>query len=687
MKLKILHLLILLPLTQLITQETLQAQICYDWKSQSTAYVINGSTPDDPDFYIWDQGANNKQGVHLCVLNADIIPVYIQQNNNFINFTSRIGPSSAILYMLQLEVNVNDAGYSVIYSGSPKQDIVWEASSSSFPDLGTYDLKVRITFSDGGIYDRRYEIKVIPASDKLYKDNVGNTIRKWSGNNFNGLNAIVFSEGFDAYNTNGQEMYYWAAADLIECFNNNEYDVFLLDNYFGTQSIRSNAAVFASAVDYISSQYGNELIVAGGVSMGGIISRYAMAKSEEEGNPLPVHTFIAIDSPHQGAVVSQPLQDFKKSNESDDEFAQYALNNPAAKQLLNYNAYDPEGTIHENFYQELNSLNGDGYPHFTRNIGVSFSTSQSNPNTGGWYKIKYYVGPLSGTIKTFDLTSDEMQAGSWLPKDLTSMSPIIKQASYWWIQLLAPGITPLYYPSIEFERLSDPTYISYYSALDIRNGHSLFDVVIEPENTSYHDVLPLDITEEIINEVILTKEFYQNTNVIGNWHLRGGEIFAGRYVTSLIPEGDVKVHSGGKLNMHASEQVSIRDGFYAFYGSEVHAIADPNLHYECNTSRQENINEALSIYPHKVITNKTLFNDKLKIYPNPANDQLFINMPDKIKLPATLEIFNIYSKQLMKIEINSKENTMLDISSLAKGTYIVKVSGREKSFTGKLIKL
>ncbi|HSG67220.1 MAG TPA: alpha/beta fold hydrolase, partial [Bacteroidales bacterium] len=432
MKLQPLYLLFILLISVLINDEQIQGQICDDWKAQSTAYVVTGSTPEDPDFYQWEEKSNPMHGVHLCVLNADIIPVYIQQGNNYINFTSRFGPSTAMLFMLKLEVNVNDAGYVTIYSGSAKQDIVWYNSSAAFPEVGENDLKVRVTFFDGTIRYRQYKIKVIPASQKLYKDNAGNTLRKWTGNDPNSHNAIVFSEGFDAYNTNSQEMYYHAASSLVGCFRENGYDVFLLDNYFGTQSIRNNAAVFASAVKYISSLYNGELIVAGGVSMGGIISRYALAKAEQDNTPLPVHTFIAIDSPHQGAIVSEPLQNFKKENESDDEFAKHALSNIAAKQLLNYNAYDPNGSVHDEFFNELNTLNGDGYPHFTNNIGVSFSTNNPNPNSGCWYKITYHIAPISGTIKTFDLTADEKVAGSWLPKDLTTMSPIIKQASYWW---------------------------------------------------------------------------------------------------------------------------------------------------------------------------------------------------------------------------------------------------------------
>ncbi|MEN8224744.1 MAG: alpha/beta fold hydrolase [Bacteroidota bacterium] len=696
MKLHLLHLLIVLLFTKLIFVEHLKGQISDDWKSQSASYVITGSTPSDPYYYVWEEKANIMAGTHLCVLNADVIPVFIQQNINYINFTSRFSPAVAILYMLQLEVNVNNAGYNTIYSGSAKQDIVWFNSASYFTELGLYDLKVRVTFFDGTIRYRQYNVVVLPESQNLYKDNAGNTLRKWAGNDPAGKNAIVFSEGFDAYNTNPQEMYYYAASDLINCLRVNGYDVFLLDNYFGTQSLRNNAAVFASAVRYISDIYGGELIVAGGVSMGGIISRYALAKAEQDNDPLPAHTFIAIDAPHQGAIVSEPLQNFKKNNEGDDEFAKHALSNVAAKQLLNYNAYDPGGSVHDNFFQELNSMNGDGHPHLTRNIGVSFATDEPSPNSGTWYKITYHTGPLSGTIKTFELTAAEKQAGSYLPKDLTSMSPIIKQASYWWLQLLVPGITPLFYPTIEFERFTDPTYITYNSALDIRNGSSLFDVCIEPEVTTWHDHLPHEMLEEIVNAVLQTDICYQNEQLYGPWALQGRKVVAGKYVTTLMPQGDVIVHPGGALNIEASDQVMLRDGFRVKYGGEASIIANPDMYFECdngarspempNSGNSSNTNEEAE--KTRLIINRKLVDElDVIIYPNPAQDFVQLQLPAEENGALRLEIYDMFTRMVLDKYIPAGERNKINIRSLKSGTYVMKISNEQKSKSLRLIKM
>ena len=51
--------------------------------------------------------------------------------------------------------------------------------------------------------------------------------------------------------------------------------------------MKSNAAVYTSALKYISQINDNRDVFAAGISMGGIITRYALAKAESQNNPLP----------------------------------------------------------------------------------------------------------------------------------------------------------------------------------------------------------------------------------------------------------------------------------------------------------------------------------------------------------------------------------------------------------------
>ena len=64
------------------------------------------------------------------------------------------------------------------------------------------------------------------------------------------------------------------------------------------------------------------------------------------------------------------------------------------------------------------------------------------------------------------------------------------------------------------------------------------------------------------------------------------------------------------------------------------------------------------------------------IYPNPANNK--ITILDKKKLPGetTITIFNITGTKVMQYEIGDRNAVELDISTLAKGIYLVKIQTR-----------
>ncbi len=684
--------------------QKIDAQICMDWKNQTTGYVIVGYTSNNQYDYIWHEETNIKQGVHICVLPSENVPIYIQQNNNYINFTTRISPTLAYSFMVNIDVNINDNGYFNIYSGSSKQDVVWYNSSNYFSSIGQYNLKVKIQESLGQEFFREYDIFVIPTSQKLFKDNFGNTLRLWEGNNAINNIPIVFSEGFDAYNTNPQEMYYSVAEDLMSCLRQNGFDIFLLDNKYGTQDIRNNATGFSTAINYISNLNNNQLVIAGGVSMGGIIARYALAKAENDGSPLPASIFISIDSPQQGAIISNTLQDYKREKQEGDEFAEHALNNDAAKQLLIYNTYDQSGSIHQSFFSEMDNLNGNGYPHLTKNIGVSFSNNQPNPNSGTWIEIEWHVGPFQGEVASFDLTDDEKIAGSFLPIDLTSMDPTIMRASYWWVQLLFPPIQVLYYPTISFNRSKDPTYISYISALDIVNDQSKFDNVIIPENTSHHDILPHDIINPIVNELIFSDLYIQNQIINYDFDFIGQKIKAGNNVTNIIPNGDVIITNGTNITFTGTEEVLLKNGFLAEAGTDLLIHINNNLYISCDKSNsnytpiinftKNNNNYIQTHTPNSPISNivyeknNIISNHKIIskpiIFPNPSKDILNIIITG-LREKIIIKISDILGNTVYKNETLFDNSTSIDISCIPDGIYLVRILFANEIITKKVI--
>jgi len=673
--------------------------ICDDWKQQTANYVVVGQTSNNESDYVWEEKTNQLQGIHIYVNPSEIVPIYIQQNNNVINFSTRSADDFAYNWITMLKFCINEGTYTELYSGSSKQDVVWENSSDFFPSLGEYTLKLIIMDEFGAEYSREYLIKVIPASSRLYKDNYGNTLRLWEGDNPNDHIPIVFSEGFDAYETNTQEMYCYASLDLVTCFLNNGFNVYFLDNRFGTQDIRNNAAVFNSAVRYVSSLNDDIQVIAGGVSMGGLISRYGFAKAEHDGNPLPANIFISVDSPQQGAVISKSLQDYKRENQSGDGFAEHALNNEAAKQLLNYSTYDPSGEIHNAFYSELNALNGNGYPHLTqKNIGISFSTKNPNPNYGIWIEVSG-TGPFVGTT-SFTLEDEEKVPGSYLPIDLTTMDPlVIRLPIYWWIEFLFP-IIPLYYPTITIDRTSDPTYIPYNSALDIVDNQSNFDVTIIPDQTSYHDILPDEIIDDIVTELILTDKYIQNTTIDFNYNLVGRNVFAGNKVTDQLSYGDVFIVNGADVTITGSESIVMKEGvFVTGQNTKLLLKVDPDFLASCNSKNNTPRSNLVNRHTRK-FKNRSYYlasclyksdqhtenEDVFIAYPNPSNGNFSIFVINSGEIsPYSIMITDILGKTVFYKKDVINNTTEVHLESHERGMFFVNINFKNNCFVEKVI--
>ena len=140
------------------------------------------------------------------------------------------------------------------------------------------------------------------------------------------------------------------------------YDLIFID-YYTMRSITENADYLLQAIDWINSQKENnaagvrEQNVVMGISMGGLVSRYALAKRTKltGTNSTETRQLLTMDSPHQGANVPLGLQHFlydfgearivKKIGDISDELkAFYNLNTlPATQQQLILRATDGNG--------------------------------------------------------------------------------------------------------------------------------------------------------------------------------------------------------------------------------------------------------------------------------------------------------------------------------------------------------
>jgi hypothetical protein len=91
---------------------------------------------------------------------------------------------------------------------------------------------------------------------------------------------------------------------------------------------------------------------------------------------------------------------------------------------------------------------------------------------------------------------------------------------------------------------------------------------------------------------------------------------------------------------------------------------------------------------HQVTSiDENIFSGKLTLSPNPTNGIISIDMMDVDASNYEITITNILGKEILHINENVSGiyNNKLDLSSFAKGTYIIQIANKNKVFTDKII--
>ncbi|MEU7583663.1 hypothetical protein AB0B50_39500 [Streptomyces sp. NPDC041068] len=116
------------------------------------------------------------------------------------------------------------------------------------------------------------------------------------------------------------------------------YDVILVGYDERSASILDNAVAARAAIrEAIARRTGDHPLTVGGFSMGGLVTRYALAKMEHDGGEENDHQtalYFSYDSPHRGAWVPIALQSFAHYIRRLNAAFSNQMNSPAARQLL-----------------------------------------------------------------------------------------------------------------------------------------------------------------------------------------------------------------------------------------------------------------------------------------------------------------------------------------------------------------
>lgn len=161
----------------------------------------------------------------------------------------------------------------------------------------------------------------------------------------------------------------------------------------GADYIERNAMTLIALIDSINTvKQGTEKLRIIGPSMGGLISRYALAYMEQQNMPHYTKLWVSFDSPHNGANIpigdQRFLQFFSGLSPAAKENLNKKLGSVAARQMLLHHYSDddpnPQSPKPDNFrIQFVNNLNTYGFP-------------QGDAGTTDFRKIALVDGSLGG---------------------------------------------------------------------------------------------------------------------------------------------------------------------------------------------------------------------------------------------------------------------------------------------------
>jgi hypothetical protein len=245
---------------------------------------------------------------------------------------------------------------------------------------------------------------------------------------------IIIIDGFDPGSAHHPEPYIWDHLNYSSTKNFGEemldkgYDIIMLDyNKYnkggknidgGSDYIQRNAFTLIKLIQWVNANKANngEELVVIGPSMGGLISRYALAYMEQNSMPHNTRLWVSFDSPHLGANI--PIGDqwlLWYMGEvlgigAVKEKLDGKLNTPAAKQMLIHhyssNSVSPAASsLRTSFMNELNTL---GYPTQLRKIAlINGAGNGLTQNIFGQTSLKFQYKPtvvtriLTGAISFF----------------------------------------------------------------------------------------------------------------------------------------------------------------------------------------------------------------------------------------------------------------------------------------------
>ncbi|MCE7080424.1 triacylglycerol lipase [Streptomyces sp. ST2-7A] len=197
------------------------------------------------------------------------------------------------------------------------------------PNVGTFTLGGVPTPESAGAIE-------VPEHEEWTLPNGFAWVFPGEGNRGGLVRPVIMADGFNLGRSRLDELYrglesgFPFIGELRRCGR----DVILLGFEERSASIQDNAqAVEAAIMRTVAEQRGDARLVVGGFSMGGMVTRYALARMETRRMDHRTALYFSYDSPHRGASIPVGVQAFSHFIPFPNDFARQ-MNSPAARQML-----------------------------------------------------------------------------------------------------------------------------------------------------------------------------------------------------------------------------------------------------------------------------------------------------------------------------------------------------------------
>jgi len=477
--------------------------------------------------------------------NPDNFNIFIESNSDFRRFKLHIirsrltlGPR-AICNRYRVDMN-NDGTWEQGWTNSNEITITFFYPNPPDGISASHTVKIEIEYADydGQTYPPKTKYHSITtfSTPRVYANAEGDAFVQLRDEDATNKIPVLMVEGFDPLSEKFPEDYYNLTWNLVNTdLIPNGYEVFILNFNDGGRDLRLNAEVVLKALEKVHEICPNYKIALAGLSMGGPIARYALAKKEGLGGTHDVGLFLSYDSPQSklnSVHVSPDMQDWIYTldpNIGTVANMQASLQSVAAKQMLAYNTYDRDHTLHNLFYDEMNALNGDGYPHHSYNVAVS----------NGYFQATYGYSDVGRHLMTLKINDNLINQVAAVQLDCGTGSKITNITMRRYGDVLPNPFFRNYY---ELAIIFNPAYTPTYSALDLVNPQidNLTGDIILPVSSRFDDyvVQPTPLQHHELSTTTRNKIvewLNRNFNITVNFNLlEGGSVTPDVYSVRIL---------------------------------------------------------------------------------------------------------------------------------------------------------